>query len=62
MGKDPLVTKGPKRKSSAIRVVHLDDLSKEKKPKVEEETNALSVLMATHLGLVEVIEQPCWVQ
>ena len=56
MGKDPLVTEGPERKSNATRVVHLDDLSKEKKSKVEEETKALSVLMATYLGLVEVVE------
>ena len=62
MGKDPLVTKGPERKSSATRIVHPDDLSKEKKPKLEEETKALSVLLATHLGLVEVVEQPCQVQ
>ena len=48
MGKDPLVTKGLERKSSATRIVHPDDLSKEKKPKLKEETKALSVLLATH--------------
>lgn len=49
-------------RSSAIRVVHPDDLSKEKKQKVEEETKALRFFMATHLGSIEVVEQPRQVQ
>lgn len=36
--------------------------SNEKKLKVDEETKKLSVLFATHLGSVEVVEQPRRVQ
>ena len=54
-GMEPIeVESDPKRKGEAITTHITEATSKEKKQRLEEETRTLSILMATHLGLVEV--------
>ena len=57
----PEEMEGPKRKNRLGGQGEVAE-NKTKKLKVEEETKNLSVLFATHLGSVEVVEQPHRVQ
>ena len=50
---------GLKCKAREIQGSEEFNVEKEKKQKTEEETKKLSVLFATHLRSVEVVEQPC---
>ena len=53
-----LGVEGPKQKASETLIQEELNTENEKKLKVEEETKKLSVLFATHLGLMKVVEQP----
>lgn len=53
---------GPKRKAEGEGCVEGGVIEVEKKQKVDDETKRLSVLFATHLGSVEFVGQPRWVQ